>query len=430
MNLRWRGKDYRLSLDRYLGRRIDSKTEAVAEAEKIRTAIREGTFGLPVEGARANPEPPASSPESLTFEKTGSMFVESYSKGRGKVSWHDDASMINRIMAYTPPWPGALRLGMTAVAAVTEQDLEAFIRHLGDIGRTTATRNHYVALLRTFDNWLVQHEHRTRSILSGRSGVIRKRKANARKRRLEPDEERKLLAAAGPHLQRVIICAVETGCRVGEIPSLQWREVSPQRREIRLLASKTKTATERTIAVSARLYAVLDLVKNDAAGELHGPSAYVFGDEIGEQIRDVKRAWQTAVLKAHGHGPTWVWAKGRSKKGSGRLSPESQEAYRAINLHLHDLRHEAGSRLLEAGWPLHQVQQMLGHANIQQTSTYLNATLQGLHHSMKTLDRSRGRQAKRRQTRPSCKPVANTPACDPLADGKPAPANDSKLLVN
>jgi integrase len=106
---------------------------------------------------------------------------------------------------------------------------------------------------------------------------------------------------------------------------------------------------------------------------------YVFGDEIGEQIRDVKRAWQTAVLKAQGHGPTWVWAKGRSKKGSGRLSPESQEAYRAINLHLHDLRHEAGSRPLEAGWPLHQVQHMLGHANIQQTSTYLDATLRGLH---------------------------------------------------
>jgi hypothetical protein len=73
---------------------------------------------------------------------------------------------------------------------------------------------------------------------------------------------------------------------------------------------------------------------------------------------------------------------------------------------------------------------VLGHANIQQTSTYLNATLQGLHHSMKTLDRARGRQAKRGQTRPSCKPGANTPACDPLADGKPAAANGSKLLVN
>ena len=52
-------------------------------------------------------------------------------------------------------------------------------------------------------------------------------------------------------------------------------------------------------------------------------------------------------------------------------------ARRAIDLHLHDLRHEAGSRLLEAGWPLHEVQHMLGHANIEQTSTYLNANFRG-----------------------------------------------------
>jgi hypothetical protein len=26
---------------------------------------------------------------------------------------------------------------------------------------------------------------------------------------------------------------------------------------------------------------------------------------------------------------------------------------RAINLHFHDLRHEAGSRFIEAGWPIH-----------------------------------------------------------------------------
>ncbi len=136
------------------------------------------------------------------------------------------------------------------------------------------------------------------------------------------------------------------------------------------------------------------------------------------------------MLKAHSHAPTWTWTKGRSKKGSGRLSAESQAAYRAIDLHLHDLRHEAGSRLLEAGWPLHEVQHMLGHANIEQTSTYLNATLQGLHRSMKALDHTRGRVAKSRQSRPACNPVANGPACDPLPDGNSAPPAAAKLFVN
>jgi integrase len=111
----------------------------------------------------------------------------------------------------------------------------------------------------------------------------------------------------------------------------------------------------------------------------------VFGDETDKQVRSVKRAWQTAVLKAHGHTLTWTWKKGKTKKGSGSLSPESRAAYQAIDIHLHDLRHEGGSRLLEAGWPLHEVQQMLGHANIEQTSTYLYATLRGLHRSMRAL---------------------------------------------
>jgi hypothetical protein len=39
--------------------------------------------------------------------------------------------------------------------------------------------------------------------------------------------------------------------------------------------------------------------------------------------------------------------------------------------------------MLEAGWPLHDVQRMLGHADVKQTATYLNAERVGLHESMK-----------------------------------------------
>ena len=52
---------------------------------------------------------------------------------------------------------------------------------------------------------------------------------------------------------------------------------------------------------------------------------------------------------------------------------ESYKAYKQIDLHFHDLRHEAGSRWLERGVPLHHIKNLLGHANISQTDTYLNA---------------------------------------------------------
>jgi len=82
------------------------------------------------------------------------------------------------------------------------------------------------------------------------------------------------------------------------------------------------------------------------------------------------------------------------------------------------------------GWELHKVQQMLGHANISQTSTYLNATLTGLHEWMRALDRKRKAEARKSMSRPACKRLASRAACAPLADRNEATAKDAKLLVN
>jgi hypothetical protein len=51
-------------------------------------------------------------------------------------------------------------------------------------------------------------------------------------------------------------------------------------------------------------------------------------------VGHVRRAWQTAVLRAHGYKPAWIWTRktGPNDKGSTRLSPESEAAYRTINL--------------------------------------------------------------------------------------------------
>ena len=84
------------------------------------------------------------------------------------------------------------------------------------------------------------------------------------------------------------------------------------------------------------------------------------------------------MLRAHGHEPEWV--------RRGTLSKASRQALRAIDLHFHDLRHEAGCRWLEQGWPIHHVQEMLGHANLSQTSTYLHASEMGLQESMRRFD--------------------------------------------
>jgi integrase len=116
----------------------------------------------------------------------------------------------------------------------------------------------------------------------------------------------------------------------------------------------------------------------------------VFGDALGLKVEAANKAWQTAVLKAHGYEPEWVAGE--------KLSRASRATLKRINLHFHHLRHEAGSRLIEAGWPVHHVQEMLGHADLKQTSTYLNGTLFGLKESMRSCN-----PRLRRRIPPACR---------------------------
>ena len=92
--------------------------------------------------------------------------------------------------------------------------------------------------------------------------------------------------------------------------SLQWSQVrrdeKDQARWIVLEGAKTKTAETRTIPIGPRLRAELDMRRHGAHGKEHPPTAYIFGNEAGQPVASVRRAWQTAVLRAHGYAPTLV----------------------------------------------------------------------------------------------------------------------------
>jgi integrase len=96
-----------------------------------------------------------------------------------------------------------------------------------------------------------------------------------RSRRLEDDEEERLLAACGSHLRALVEAALESGCRKGELLGLQWSQVraSAQRLQLILPAGKTKAGRDLTVPVSARHRAVLDMRRLNPAGEPHAPAA-------------------------------------------------------------------------------------------------------------------------------------------------------------
>lgn len=103
-----------------------------------------------------------------------------------------------------------------------------------------------------------------------------------------------------------------------------------------------------------------------------GPNAYVFGDHLGNYQGTIRTAWETLVLLAHGIEPKRTNARGRV----------SREELSKIDLHWHDLRHEAACRWLAKGLDLRAVQLLLGHADLKTTQRYLNVTDEELRKTM------------------------------------------------
>ena len=180
-----------------------------------------------------------------------------------------------------------------------------------------------------------------------------------RRRRLEPGEQERLFAACAPHVRLIVEAALETGCRVGELLSLQWQQVRFEpRADILLPAQKTKTKRDRRIPMSGRLRMLIEMRRTDEKGVDRLGTEYVFSRSVvGQRLGSIDKAFMAACARAG-----------------------------IVGLHFHDLRREAGSRWLEGGVPLQVVRDWLGHANVSQTSTYLATTSEGEYEAMRRFE--------------------------------------------
>jgi len=142
---------------------------------------------------------------------------------------------------------------------------------------------------------------------------------------------------------------------------------------------------------------------NTVTGKPHGPEAHVFGDATRKVVASPKKAWEVCGLKAHGHKPQW-------RNGANGLSKESRALLATVNLHWPDLRHEAVSQWAQAGWLLHHIQRMLGHGNVKQTSTYLNAATNEIEARMRRTDELRGFSSSGTPSKAPAEIPADTPA--------------------
>jgi len=174
-----------------------------------------------------------------------------------------------------------------------------------------------------------------------------------RERILTRDEERRLLAAClGPHrkyLRPIVLCALDTGMRRGEIFALRWRDVDLEHGLITIQAFNTKTMRERQVSLTARLASELEALWQESPKDKF---RRVFG------ITDnVKRSFEAA----------------RAAAG-------------LPDVRFHDLRHTHATRLVGAHIPLSEVGQVLGHTQPSTTFRYVNANVETARRASAALD--------------------------------------------
>jgi integrase len=169
--------------------------------------------------------------------------------------------------------------------------------------------------------------------------VRRPPQGRPRSRRLQGDEEQRLLAAChsarNPWLAHFVALAIETGMRRSELLALQWSNVDLEKRIAFL--PMTKNGDSRGVPLSSRAVAIFRMLPPSSAGR-------VFGELTVDAL---KHAYRRAVRRA----------------GIG-------------GLRLHDLRHEATSRFFEKGLNVMEVASVTGHKTLQMLKryTHLSAT--------------------------------------------------------
>jgi integrase len=174
-----------------------------------------------------------------------------------------------------------------------------------------------------------------------------------RDRRLSEHEEKRLLEAveqhSNPMLGWIVRIAIETGMRQSEILNLRESQVNLVARVVRL--TDTKNNATRTVPLSVAAAAAFKAALNNPVRP-EGRDLIFFG-EPGKNGK--RKPYQFAK----------IWAS-------------IKEALGITDLHFHDLRHEAASRLVEGGLSDQEVASISGHKSMQMLRRYTHLRAEDL----------------------------------------------------
>jgi integrase len=296
---------------------IQNRRAAEAEEQRLRQAILAG--------------PPKETKEIPTLATFSKEFLDVYVRNNNK----DSEGTTKRTIYKNHLLPAFGRMRLDAIGP---RDVDAFSARKKEEGYDPNTVNNFLTVLRKTLAVAVDYEILTHV------PKIRHLKTDPPKFDFFDFEEAdRLLAATEPACRTLVLVALRTGLRRGELMALRWEDVDlvarrlvVRRNYVRGKFTTPKSGRFRTVDLSEQVVSALKAHRH-LRGEL------VFCHETG-------RRYITGELRH----PLW-----RACRKAG---------LRHVQWHM--LRHSFASHLTMRGVPLKAVQELLGHATIEMTMRY------------------------------------------------------------
>lgn len=274
--------------------------------------------------------------ERLTFNDAIDRYLKEVSITKSKFTQRGETCKAKQLKA---------KLGKYSLAAITPDLVAEYRDGRLEEGKKANTVRLELALLGHLFTVAIQ-EWRIGLAYNPVANIRKPSPGEGRDRRLSAGEETKLLDAvnkySNPMLGWIVRAALATGMRSNEIVTLRRSQVDLKRRIISL--TNTKNGSARTVPLTLAATKIFDEALANPVRPIDCELIF-----FGEPGRDKKTRRPYAFNK--------VFGKIKADIG-------------LADLHFHDLRHEAVSRLVEAGLSDQKVSAISGHKSMQMLKRY------------------------------------------------------------
>jgi len=226
------------------------------------------------------------------------------------------------------------------MASIRGSDVATLRDEMLGNGRSASTVVKYLAVISHLFN-IARKEWGMESLTNPVELIRKPTVSNSRDRRLEEGEEEKLLKACrrqgNTWLEPLVILAIETAMRKGEMLAMDWKLINLTDKCIFLPGKITKNGESRDVPLSSRAIKVLTSLPRPISGKVIGTTSY---------------ATRKAFIKVCAN----------------TVDPDGDPAP-IEGLTFHDLRHEATSRLA-AFYPAQDLAKITGHKDLKMILRY------------------------------------------------------------